>query len=186
MYAIISNGSIKKYPVDPRYEVTHVSFPENWSGGNIEGIEFVRVGQIPSPPCHIGWKPKEISPIFAGFYWKQQWTTEFVGFDELKKLIAKKRYDIETGGIKIGDYTFQTDRDAQTKYSIMALNKMKVNWKVNELEFVKVDMVVVDKLVRKHVQKCFDVECKYFDVIDMEDIDLIGKTDFDLGWPSNN
>lgn len=185
MYAIINNGSVEKYPVDPRYELTNVSFPENWTGGIIAGIEFVKIVSSEPPTCRIGWTPKEISPKFFGFYWKQQWTTEFVGQNKLKKLIAEKRYEVETGGIKIDKYVFKTDRDTQTKYSIMALNNMQVNWKVNEYEFVELNMVEVDKIVRAHVQKCFDKECEYFDIVD-SGIDYIEKTDFSLGWPSNN
>jgi hypothetical protein len=184
-YAIVNSiGLVIKYPTDPRYDFTYISFPENWEGGKIENVEYVRVFLTVQPECKIGWKPKEITPVYTG-RWEQRWTTEFVGYDELKKLITEKRYEVETGGIKIGKYIFKTDRESQTKYSIMALNNKKVNWKVNDFEFVKINMVEIDRIVRDHVQKCFDKECEYFDIVD-SGMDYIEKTDFSLGWPSNN
>jgi hypothetical protein len=184
-YAIVNSiGLVIKYPADPRYDFTYISFPENWEGGKIENCNYVKVFETEPPPCKLGWKPKEITPIYNG-RWEQEWTTEFVGFDELKTLITEKRYEVETGGIKIGKYIFKTDRNSQTKYSTMALNNKEVNWKVSEFEFVKADMRGIDKLVRAHVQKCFDKECEYFDIVD-SGIEYIEKTDFSLGWPSNN
>jgi len=189
IFAIIKNGSIIKYPVDPRYESPNVGFPLDWPGGKIGGKEYVRVLTTPSSiePIKFGWRAKEKKPLYnkENKVWYQDWEEEFIGFPELKILISSVRYEKEISGLKINGNVFNTDRDSQTKYSLMALNNTKMNWKIDGLTFIEIDIKEINKKVTDYVRVCFETERKYFEIIDKNDIELIKNTNFESGWPDN-
>jgi hypothetical protein len=186
-FGIVENDIIVEYPVDPRYKLVYVSFPEDWQGGLIEGIEFVKVDRTQKPEEKFGWQIIESKPFFnkKTNRWIQNWSKRYMGHLQLKMLISELRYKKEISGLKIDGYVFKTDRDSQTKYTLMALNNIKTNWKINDEQFVYSDMKNVDEKVRNYVSKCFEIECKYFEIVDTEDMVLIENTDFDSGWPNN-
>jgi hypothetical protein len=186
-FGIVENDIIVEYPVDPRYKLVYVSFPEDWQGGLIESIEFVKVDKIQKPNEKIGWQIIESKPLFnkKTNRWIQNWSKRYMGHLQLKMLISELRYKKEISGLKIDNYIFKTDRESQTKYTLMALNNIKTNWKINDEQFVYSDMKNVDEKVRNYVSKCFEIECKYFEIVDTEDMALIENTDFDSGWPNN-
>jgi len=186
-FGIVENGILKKYHLDPRYELTHVSFPENWQGGKIEGVEFVKIVKTPKPICKLGWEIIEAFPLYdkQTNSWIQNWSKIYIGSYKLKMIVAEKRYNREISGIRIGNYVFKTDRESQTKYTLMALNNVKTFWKVNDTDFVYVSMRTIDKKVRNYVHHCFERERKFFEIIDTENMELIENTDFDSGWPNN-
>lgn len=193
MYAIIEKGRVVKYPTNPRNDFPHISFPENWSGGVIEGSEYVKVQQADQKGAPVGWHEVEIKPRYnkKKNIWLQKWKIEYAGGESLKRIISDLRYKFETDGVYIGNDFFRTDRESQTKYSIMASSiiipfvRKKVYWKNHNGEFIKVDMWKVNRIVRKFVQNCFDNEKRIFDVIDTNNEELIKKTDFYAGWPDN-
>jgi hypothetical protein len=186
-FAIIENNVIIEYPVDPRYKLVYVSFPENWQGGVIEGIEFVKVDKTPKPKEKFGWQIIEGVPSFnkKTNYWIQNWSKRYMGHLQLKKLISEIRYKKEISGLKIDGYVFKTDRDSQTKYTLMALNNVKTNWKINDEQFVYVDMKYIDEKVRKYVHDCFETEHMYFEIVDSKNMMIIENTEFESGWPDN-
>jgi hypothetical protein len=186
-FGILENNVIVEYPADPRYKLIYVSFPENWQGGLIEGIKFVKVDRIPKPEEKFGWQTIESKPSFnkETNSWVQNWSRRYMGPLQLKMLVSEIRYKHEISGLKIDNYVFKTDRESQTKYSIMALNNVKTYWKINEVEFVYVDMKIIDKNVRKFVKLCFETEYNFFKIIDTDDLELIANTDFNSNWPSN-
>ena len=193
MYGIIEKNKIVKYPTDPRLDFPHISFPENWSGGVIEGIEYVKVYQANRKGAPVGWHEVEVKPRYnkKKNIWLQKWKVEYSGSDALKRIIADIRYKFETDGIYIGNDFFRTDRDSQTKYSIMASSNIipfygkKVYWKNHNGEFIKINMVKVNRIVRKFVQNCFDNEKRLFAIIDTNNEALIKKTEFYADWPDN-
>jgi hypothetical protein len=187
IFGIIENNLIVKYPVDPRYVLTHVSFPSNWEGGLIENIKFVKIIKTEKPICEFGWEAVELIPLYDEYIncWFQIWEKQYVGYHKIKQLISQKRYELETNGLMIDDNYFKTDRESQTKYSIMALNKVKTYWKIDSLNFVYVDMKIIDKKIREFVHKCFETERNFFEIINTNDLELIANTDFESGWPSN-
>jgi len=185
IFGIVENNKVVKYPSDPRYDLTHVSFPLNWQGGLIEGIKYVKLVENDRPICNFGWEVIETEPTYANNTLIQNWKIQYIGPIKIKMLIAKKRYEIETNGLMIDGNYYKTDRDSQTKYSIMALNKIKTYWKIDEFNFVYADMKVIDKKIRNFVQACFETERKFFEIIDTDDLELIANTNFETGWPSN-
>jgi hypothetical protein len=186
-FGILENGVIVEYPADPRYKLIHVSFPEDWQGGLIEGIEFVKVDRIPKPDKKFGWQIIESKPSFnkETNSWVQNWSMRYMGHLQLKMFISEIRYKKEIAGLKIDEHVFKTDRDSQTKYTIMALNKVKTYWKINQEQFVYADMKKIDDKVRKYVHDCFETERMYFEIVDSGNMMLIEKTNFESGWPDN-
>jgi hypothetical protein len=187
IFGIVKENLLVKYPSDPRYDFINVSFPLNWEGGTIEGVKYVKLTKTDKPNGKLGWVVVDIYPIYNANddILLQTWQLQYIGNIKLKTLISKKRYDIETNGLMIDDNYYKTDRESQTKYSIMALNKIKTYWKIDEFNFVYSDMKIIDKKVREFVQACFETERKFFEIIDSDDLELIANTDFETGWPSN-
>jgi hypothetical protein len=183
MFAIVDGEKVVKYPTDPRYDFPHVSFPENWQGGEIEGVRYVVVNRVEQPNEIDGWSIQEDRPEFINGVLTQKWKHNFLGFDYFKRLIAEKRYMAEICGLMINGVEIQTDRDTQTKYSIMALNGYtEVNWKLKNGKFAVINVKEVNKKVLDKVQKCFNREKELLDIIDKNDIEELKKIDLSRGW----
>lgn len=196
MYAKIQNNSITQYPANPAVENPSVSFPVNWGGGSINGVEYVIVDPTTPPSVNIGWTFTESTPSFENNSWVQSWTTSLKSNDELKIDIASKRYNVEVGGVVISNNTYATDRESQTKYVAVAVDisqqanieAWSINWKTNE-GFVALnasEMSTVISTVRNHVQTAFDKEAEYLQLIDTANNEVLESTDFSAGWPSNS
>ena len=86
-------------------------------------------------------------------------------FDEIKGLIAARRYQAEVGGITINDVFVDTGRDSQALITGAALSAMLdstyvCRWKT-PAGFVSLDatsLIAIAQQVRAHVQACFDRE----------------------------
>lgn len=75
MYAIVSNGAITEYPADLRASLPNTSFPENWPGGEIDGVEYAAVQPSPQPDYDPATQSlAEGTPALVGVVWTQQWT----------------------------------------------------------------------------------------------------------------
>jgi hypothetical protein len=188
VFGIIENKELIKYPSDPRYDFTNVSFPLDWEGGIIENVKYVKLTKTEPPADNkFGWNVVEVEPRYnkKTDTLIQAWDIQFVGFIKFKILVSMKRYAQETSGLNIDGNVFKTDRESQTKYSLMALHNVKTNWKINEQKFVYADMKIVDQKVREFVEACFTKEKELFEIIDTNDLKLISKTDFELCWPNN-
>lgn len=187
IFGIVENDILIKYPSDPSYDLINVSFPSNWEGGTIENVKYVKLTKTEKPNSKFGWIVIELTPIYDKNKdtLTQIWDVQFVGIIQFKSLISKKRYAQETSGLNIDGNVFKTDRESQTKYSLMALHNVKTNWKINEQKFVYADMKIVDQKVREFVEACFTKEKELFETIDTCDLELISKTDFETCWPNN-
>jgi hypothetical protein len=89
----------------------------------------------------------------------------------------------EICGLLVDGVEIQTDRDTQTKYSIMALSGYtEVNWKLKNGKFAVINVKEVNKKVLDKVQKCFNREKELLDIIDKNDIEELKKIDLNRGW----
>lgn len=88
------------------------------------------------------------------------------------ELLAAKRYEIETGGIVIGETKILTDRESQAQIT-GAYNAAK-NGLVTSLNFKgrpswgtlsAAEMIAIGEAVYAHVQNCFNVEKAHYDAI---------------------
>lgn len=197
MYAIVSNGIITKYPANPAEENINVSFPENWGGGEVNGIHYVRVNPTVPPLANLGWVVVESDPIQNGELWFQSWQSFIKPKEDIKKDVSRKRYEIEVGSVVVANNKYATDRESQTKYVAVAVDIQKqanvdswsITWKTTENSFVNLNanqMLQVINDVRTHVQQCFDKEAEYYQLIDTANTVVLETTDFSAGWPSNN
>jgi len=194
-YAKISNNELIQYPADPAFDNPSVSFPVNWGGGEIDGINYELVKSSESPSINIGWTYTESTPIFDGNTWIQTWSTSLLPNDVIKQQITKKRYEIEVSGTVISNVKFSTDRESQTKYVAVALDisqsnaeTWNINWKTSSDTFINLNanqMLEIISSVRRHVQSCYDKELEYFTLMDTANTSVLESTDFSAGWPSN-
>lgn len=196
MYAIVFNNQIVQYPANPRVENPSVSFPVNWSGGSINGVEYVTVQPTTPPSVNIGWACTESTPIFENNSWVQTWTTSLKSKREIKQLVSNKRFEVEVGGVVVGNNVYATDRGTQSKYVVVGYEIQQSNtetwsviWKARYGNFITLnatEMTEVINSVRNHVQQCFNKEKEYYDLIDTANNEVLESTDFSAGWPSNS
>ena len=193
MYAIISNNQIIQYPANPIMENLNVSFPENWSGGIINDIEYVVVVPTPTPNVNFGWMVQESRPQIIDGVWTQSWNTILLSTNQLINSITDKRYEIETGGITRGNTVFATDRDSQIKYMTASFmlnsSNSSINWKINDTDFITLtasDMANITNKVFAHVQAAYDQEKYYINLINSTNSSILANTDFTQGWPDNS
>lgn len=196
MYAIISNNNIVKYPANPALENYNVSFPVDWSGGEINGVEYIRVVPTVAPVANLGWIAIEEDPVQNNDVWFQTWETFLKPKEEIKTDVSNFRYQIEVGGVVVANNKYSTDRESQTKYTAVAvdiqqqanLDAWSIAWKTMNNEFVTLNanqMTQVINSVRGHVQHCFNKEAEYYQLIDTANTTVLESTDFSAGWPSN-
>ena len=91
-YAIIHVGAVSEYPVDLRVRLPNTSMRENWPGGEIEGIEYVRVEPTPRPDYNPATQNlTEATPALVGGIWTQQWAVTDASTEEVAERLAAKR-----------------------------------------------------------------------------------------------
>lgn len=196
MFAKVLNDQIIQYPSNPNIDNPNVSFAVNWNGGTIAGNTYVIVESTNIPSANLGWKIIETTPAKENDVWKQTWTPSLLPTDKLKNTITNKRYDVEIGGVRVGDHIYSTDRESQTKYVAILVNisqsntqTWSINWKTKEDKFIRLnsqDMLAVIEGVRNHIELCFDKEAEYYELIDTANTVVLESTNFSAGWPSNN
>jgi hypothetical protein len=122
MYAKVLNNELIHYPSNPRTDHTNVSFPINWSGGEINGDNYIVVSATTPPVINLGWTYTELTPEIIDGIWTQTWSTQLKSNDEIKSEVSSKRYEIEVGGVRISNNVYSTDRESQTKYVAVAVD----------------------------------------------------------------
>lgn len=196
MYAKIVDNRVVEYPVNPFTDNPNVSFPLDWVGGEINGLTYTRIARTDPPIPPLGWYVTEGWPVKVNGVWSQFWETALVSEQDLKNVVAYKRYEVETGGVRINNHLFSTDRESQTKYVAIAvdisqttdLSSWSITWKTKENTFItlnSVEMTQVINGVRDHIQRSFNKEAEYVALIDSSDQATLEATDFSAGWPSN-
>lgn len=88
-YARIQNNQVAQYPVNPMIEHPSVSFPINWGGGNIDGIDYVRVEDVPFPTVGNYQKISEQTPINDKGVWKRSFIVVNMTAEEKAALQAQ-------------------------------------------------------------------------------------------------
>ena len=111
-----SNNEIIEYPANPALDHPHISFPSDWSGGDIEGNVYVTVTLTDIPSANLGWSVSEGTPSYSNGQFVQTWNSNLKSKEQLKADVAAYRYEQEIAGICISNTNFFTDRESQTKY----------------------------------------------------------------------
>ena len=188
MYAQVDGKKVINYPCHPLFENPNTSFIEDWKEGIIEGKTYVLVQSTTTPISKLGRYQERGIPVYDEVTkkFKETWAEKLYEPFMIKQLVTERRYNIETAGLKIKDNYFQTDRESQTKYAMGALLKEKLFWKTKMGNFVEIEAEYINSKVKAHVRACFETECKYLEILNSDDQDLINNTDFDLGWPKND
>lgn len=196
MYAIVFNDEIVQYPSEPYVDNPSVSFPLNWGGGEVNGVQYVLVKNQGAPAVNVGWMAVESTPVKDGDEWKQSWTTSLKSKQELKQDVTDIRYYKEISGVTVANNLYATDRESQTKYVAVAVDIQQSNsetwsivWKTQDNKFVNLNatqMTEVINGVRNHVQACFNKEAEYHNLIDTANNEVLESTDFSAGWPTNS
>lgn len=73
MYARIENGAVAAYPVDLLVEQPSTSFPWDWDGCVVGGIEYARVMPVDVPGIDYTKNYAEGQPAMVGGEWTQTW-----------------------------------------------------------------------------------------------------------------
>lgn len=73
MFARIENAVVAAYPVDPHSEQPDTSFPWDWPGGIINGVEYVRVRPSDVPAASMMQQAVEQAPVLTDGVWTQTW-----------------------------------------------------------------------------------------------------------------
>jgi hypothetical protein len=73
MFARVKDNIVASYPVDPRAEQTDTSFPWDWLGGVVNGVEYVWVCPVDVPKTALSQNVVEGTPVFENGVWVQSW-----------------------------------------------------------------------------------------------------------------
>ena len=91
-YAIIAAGTVSEYPVDLHTRLPNTSMRENWPGGEIEGVEYVRVEPAPRPDYNPSTQNlTEATPALVAGTWTQQWTITDASPEEIAERLQAHR-----------------------------------------------------------------------------------------------
>lgn len=91
MYARIENGTVAAYPVDPRAEQPATSFPWDWAGGVVDGVEYARVMPVDVPQVDHTKNFAEGAPVLASGVWTQTWVVSDASPEEVQHRVAEMR-----------------------------------------------------------------------------------------------
>jgi hypothetical protein len=207
MFVKLVGNNVIQYPSDPKSENPNVSFPDNWNGGVVDGYTYSYVQTPGAPSVNLGWIAVSTNTIYKeGNSWYTAWESKLAPQEELESIIANKRYQVEVGGIAVNGYIYSTDRDSQTKYVGVSLNidqlanadSFSINWKVVDINYpsstdVKNTFVTLNasqfknvaNLVFSYVQKAFNKEAYYLNLIRTSNTEVLKQVDFNSGWPTN-
>ena len=91
-YAILTSGAVSEYPADLRARLPNTSFPENWPGGEIDGVEYAAVQPSPQPDYDPATQNLvEGTPILESGAWVQQWVvTDATAAESAERLDARR------------------------------------------------------------------------------------------------
>jgi hypothetical protein len=96
MFARIENNSVAAYPVDPQIEQPATSFPWDWPGGVVNGVEYVRVVPVDVPQVLSTQNFAEGTPVFADCVWTQTWVITEATPDQIaaRKIEMRQRMSV--------------------------------------------------------------------------------------------
>ncbi|MDT4813623.1 hypothetical protein FQZ97_466130 [compost metagenome] len=135
----------------------------------------------------VGWVRREDGSLVAPARPEPQLPTA----EELKAMIAARRFVAETSGITINGLPLDTGRDSQGLIAGAALQAVidpqySVRWKMVGGEFVELSaqqIIGVATAVRAHVQACFDREA---DLLTELDAGTLVDSMIEEGWPDGS
>lgn len=91
-YAILIAGAVAEYPVDLRVRLPNTSFPENWPGGEIDGVEYALIHPSPQPSHDpAAQNLTEATPALVEGVWTQQWGITDASPTEIAERLAARR-----------------------------------------------------------------------------------------------
>ena len=178
-------GQIVKYPYtlnDVRRDHPNTMFPGDFD-------EWHRFGafDVVETPRPAGDVVEESVPSLVNGVWTQQWSVRSHTAEEIKPLIAARRYQEETKGTTVNGIPVDTDRKSQALITGAALAATidpayVCQWKTSD-GFITLDaaaIIGVATAVRNHVQGCFDREAELIEAVDAGTYtsDMINE-----GWP---
>ena len=74
-FAIIENDAVTRYPDDPLADHPETSFGDGWTGGVVNGVEYVIVQPSAQPTFDpMTQNVVEAAPVLVDGVWTQQWT----------------------------------------------------------------------------------------------------------------
>lgn len=130
MFAIIENKKIIKYPVDPRLDNPNVSFTDNWEGGVINRVEYVKVFEVTPPDYDIYKNIEELTPVFIEGKWTQVWQQTNVSPEEVSKrfLSKRQRMSVSKFQLKFALYEEGLLQDVETLIEYESNIPVKLAW----------------------------------------------------------
>lgn len=91
-YAILNSGTITEYPAVLRAHLPNTSFPENWPGGEINGVEYALIHPSPQPSHDPATQNLvEGTPALVEGVWTQQWAVTSASPTEIAERLAARR-----------------------------------------------------------------------------------------------
>ena len=92
LYATILNAAIAEYPVNIFERLPDTSFPADWPGGEIEGVEYAAVR--PTPPPDYNYAAQNLvegTPVPVEGVWTQRWSVIDATPEEIAERLAARR-----------------------------------------------------------------------------------------------
>jgi len=193
MYARTANGQIAAWPVEPAHEHPDTRFPTNLGGGTVKGDTYVPLAETTPPAANVGWSVVETTPTLANGSWQRTYAVQVANAQRFAAELANLRWRHEVAGVTVDSFTYDTDRESQSKYigsyvsAVAAPNTFTTVWKT-EQGFVNLNangMIKVAFAVRDYVQACYANEYRILQLVNAANADLT-KIDLTVGWPSSN
>lgn len=188
LYATIdAKKKLLQYPANPNEDHSHISIPEGWAGGKLNGKNYVRVVEV-DPPSKFCWKAVEGTPKASKGVWYQTWTLVLLERPELKAAIKEKRWRVQHDGIVLGGKRYQTDEGSLRFWKDKIDQKVcgAIDWLLPDDTVVTLssaDWHTVYRTARDHVEKAFDRQVELFKAIDAAKTDEeLEKIDYAAGW----
>lgn len=101
MFGRIENAVVAAYPVDPHSEQPDTSFPWDWPGGIINGVEYVRVRPSDVPAASMTQQAVEQAPALVDGAWTQVWTLVDLTPDEQQARLNDWRRTLSVSPLQI-------------------------------------------------------------------------------------
>lgn len=91
MFARIEDGAVAAYPVDLRTEQPNTSFPSDWSGGVVNGMEYARVLPVDVPQVPHTQNYAEGTPALIDGVWTQIWIVSDATPEQIVDRLTEQR-----------------------------------------------------------------------------------------------
>lgn len=90
MFARIEGAAVAAYPVDLRAAHPNTSFPWDWPGGVVEGVEYARVLPVDVPQTNHTQNHIEGTPDLIDGVWTQTWIVTDATPEQIVERTAEK------------------------------------------------------------------------------------------------